>query len=269
MARPTRKPVPPTTPLLKSPVRVSPLDSSALMGQLRELHEKAEDPEVGRMPADEELYSALLYLEAQASALKGEDRRQAAISRVKLWQYLREQADTHQAKAIEDARTSGAEWAQLAPALAVNTASAAYNKALRLRAASLPDPQTDRPIRRTPEAALLAEREVAKRANTERRAQQEAARRHRLMVPLAERLLQHRAGLDDDDEVTFWLDEIAAVLPSCHTPTQLVSLATYVKAAVREIAKKERSGSRPAGTMADAVLAYMAAAELVSPGEAA
>ncbi|MFE3412400.1 hypothetical protein ACFXMT_30040 [Streptomyces mirabilis] len=266
MARPSRNSASKTKPLLKQPVRVGKLDSALLVGELRKLHEEAEDPNLHRMPGDKELFGALQYLEAHAGALKTADaRRKAAITRVQLWQYLREQADIHQSKAIDDARAANAEWAQLAPALAVNAASAAYNKALRLRAAALPhSPHNETAIRRTPEAVLEAERLAAARAAAERRAQQEAARQHRLLAPVASRLLQHRAGLDDGQDITYWLDEIAAVLPSCETPTQLVSLATYVKAVVREIAKAERGGASSAGTTAEATLAYLAAAELVS-----
>src|SRR5437868_4291063 len=130
MARSARRPAAaPTKPLLKPPVRVGTLDAAALIGELRHLHEVAEDENIGRMPADEELFQALLYLEANAGAVKSKAaRRKAAITRVKLWQYLREQADIHQAKAVEDARAANAEWADLVPALAVNTPSAAYNK---------------------------------------------------------------------------------------------------------------------------------------------
>ncbi|MCX4598294.1 hypothetical protein OG819_55140 [Streptomyces sp. NBC_01549] len=233
---------------------------------MRQLHEEAEDKEVGRMPADEELFRALLHLEARAGALKsGEARRKAAITRVKLWEYLREQADVHQAKAIEDARAANAEWAELVPALAVNTPSAAYNKATRLRAAALTDlSHGDRPVRRTPEAVLEVERQAALRAAEERRAQKHAARRHGLVAPVAQRLIEHRAGLDDDGEVTFWLDQIAAVLPRCKTPTQLVSVETYVEAVVRELRKVERATARPAASTADAQLAYEAAADLVA-----
>ena len=147
------------------------------------------------MPAEQELFGALQYLEAHADALKTADaRRKAALARVKLWQYLREQADIHQSKAIDAARAANVEWAQLAPALAVNTVSAAYNKALRLRAAALPHPShLESAIRRTPEAVLEAERLAAARAAAERHTEQEAARQHRLMAPVASRC-RCRAG---------------------------------------------------------------------------
>jgi hypothetical protein len=266
MARPARKPAAPTKPLLKTPVRIGKLDTAAVIGELRQLHEDAEDKDVGLMPADEELFGALLYLEANAGALKSEKaRRQAAIARVRLWEYLREQADLHQAKAIEHARAAGVEWTDLVPALAVNTASAAYNKAKRLQAAVLTDASRDgRPVRRTPEAVLEAERQAAAQAAAARRAEEEAARRYALLAPVAQRLLEHRAGLDDDGEVTYWLDQIAAVLPNCQTPTQLVSLRTYVEAVVREMRKTERATGRPAASTTEARLAYAAAVEIVT-----
>ncbi|MFJ5901904.1 hypothetical protein ACIQFZ_42810 [Streptomyces sp. NPDC093064] len=265
MARPARKSVAPTKPLLKPPVRIGNVDTAAVIGELRQLHEEAEDENVGRMPADEELFQALLYLEANASALKSEKaQRKAAIARVRLWEYLREQADLHQTKAIEHARAAGAEWADLVPALAVKAPSAAYNKAKRMQAAALTAAsRTDRPVRRTPEAVREAERLAAARAAAERRAEEEAARRHVLLAPVAQRLLEYRTGLDNDEDVTFWLDQIAAVLPSCQTRTQLVSLQTYMEAVVRELKKVERTTGRAAATTDDARLAYAAAAELV------
>lgn len=266
MPRPARKPAAATKPLLKPPVRIGNLDTAALVGELRQLHEEAEDENVGRMPADEELFGALLYLEAHAGALKTEKaRHRAALARVMLWEYLREQTDLRQAKAIENARAAGAEWADLAPALAVNAPSAAYNKAKRMKAAVLTaGSRSDVPVRRTPEAVREAEQRAAARAAAERRAEEEAARRHALLAPVAQRLLEHRTGLDDDDEVSFWLDQIEALLPSCRTPTQLVSLGTYVEAVVREVRRKERTTGRPGAATADAQSALLGAAELIA-----
>ncbi|MEU2282491.1 hypothetical protein ABZ614_11260 [Streptomyces sp. NPDC013178] len=267
MARSSKKSVTPTKPLFRPTVRIGPLDTVGLIGRLRRLHEDAEDPYVDRMPADEELYGALLYLETNAQVLKSERaRRMAALERVRLWEYLRERTDTHQARAVDDARAAGVEWAELAPQLAVKAPSAAYNKALRLRAAALTDPtQPDRPVRRTPEAVLLAERQAAAKAAAERRAAEEARRRHALLAPVAHRLLEHRDEFDDDDDVSFWLDQIEAVLPHCETPTQFVSLAIYVEAVVRELRKTERSTARPIRSEG-ATSAYAAAAELVAGG---
>ncbi|MEU1276307.1 hypothetical protein [Streptomyces sp. NPDC005799] len=265
-ARTSRKPDV-KKPLLKPRTLIGPLDTAALVGMLRQLHEDAEDESLSRMPADEELYGALLHLEAHAGALRSaEARRVAAITRVKLWEYVREQADIHQARAIEDAREAKAEWTQLVPALAVRTASAAYNKATRLRAAALTDASrgVDGSVRRTPEAVLEAERQTALREAEARRIADEAVRRHDLLVPVARRLVEHRAGLDDGADVTDWLDEVATVLPDCTTATRIVSLRTYVAAVVRELRKIERTTGCPAAATPEAQLAYEAAAALVA-----
>ncbi|MFF8432408.1 hypothetical protein ACF07Y_46290 [Streptomyces sp. NPDC016566] len=247
-------------------MKVGHLDAAAIVGELRQLHEDAEDPDVDRMPDDEELYRALLYLDKHASSLRDEKaRRTAAIKRVTLWQYLREQADLLQARAIADARAAGAEWADLTGPLAVATRTAAYNKATRLRAAALAVSSVDgHAVRRTPEAVLEAERQIERRAAAERRAEEEAAHRHELLVPVAQRLLRHRDGLVDDEDVAFWLDQIEAVLPNCHTPTQVVSLGTYLEALVRALRKIERHTAQPASLTEEAQLAYVAAGELLT-----
>lgn len=137
MVKRARSSVPPTKPLLKAPMRIGPLDASAVVGELRQMHEDAEDPDVERMPADDELFGALLYAEKHVQALRrqpSEVQRAAALKRVQLWEYLREQAEIHQARAVDDARGAGAQWIQLAPAMAVGAPSAAYNEAKRLKA---------------------------------------------------------------------------------------------------------------------------------------
>lgn len=269
MARPARKSTAPTKPLVKPPIRIGNVDAAAVIGELRQLHEAAEDTNVDRMPADEELFRALLHLETHADALK-DDRaqRDSAIKRVRLWEYLREQVDLHQSKAIDQARAAGVQWVDLAPSLAVNAPSAAYNKAKRLQAAVLTEEAgrrtiDKRPVRRTPEAVREFERLAAAKAAAQRRAEAEAAARHALLAPLAQRLIEQRAGLDDEGEVTYWLDQIAEVLTECRTPTQLVSLEIYVKAVVRELRKIERTTARAAASTADAQAAYAAAAKLI------
>jgi hypothetical protein len=241
-----------------------------LVGELRQLHEDAEDADIERMPADIELYGALLYAEKHAKALRNRrgteaSQRAAAIKRVLLWEYLREQTDLHQAKAIEDARAAKAEWADLAPVLAVNTPSAAYNKAKRLQATRLTDGSLgDRPVRRTPEAVIEAERRIAAQVLAERRAAESARERHQLVLPVAQRLLDHREELAADTDAQDWLDEMAAVVDDCHTPTQQVSLARYLDAAVRAFAKMEQRTGKPPATTEAARLAYSAAVELLS-----
>lgn len=255
-----------TKPLLKAPVRIGALDARAVVGELRQMHEDAGDPDVERMPADEELFGALLYAERHSQALRRRSaaaQRAAALKRVRLWEYLREQADVHQARAVDDARGSGAQWVELAPALAVNAPSAAYNKAKRLKAVQLVDetPQ-GRAVRRTPEAVLEAERRIAREQVAERRAQEAAQLQHELLVPVADRLLKERASLRIDEDVEYWLEEIEAVLPHCETPLQMVSLQRYVDAALRALSKLEKRTARPVALTDEAQLALAAAVEL-------
>ncbi|MEU3795966.1 hypothetical protein [Streptomyces fructofermentans] len=246
-------------------MRIGRLDVAAVIGELRHLHETAEDRSIDQMPSDEELYGALLYLEANSGALKSQEaRRTAALRRVQLWEYIREQADIHQGKAIDDARQAAAAWSDLAPVLAVRVPSAAYNKAMRLRAAVISgSPTGEQLLRRTPEAVLEAEKQAELKAAANRRAAAEAARRHTLLAPVARRLIECRQALDDDDEVTFWLDQVEAVLPDCRTPTQLVSLETYVRAVARELRKSGRSAGHDSPMASDAQLAVAAAVELI------
>ncbi|MGW1189177.1 hypothetical protein [Streptomyces sp. NPDC002559] len=220
------------------------------------------------MPADEELFGALLYMEKQAHALQARPldvRKAAAMKRVQLWEFLREQAEVHQSRAVEDARNAGAQWAQLAPALAVVAPSAAYNKAKRLKAIELTDetPQA-RPVRRTPEAVLRAERRLILEQAAERRAQEAAQRRHQLLVPVADRLLNQRDGLVPDEDAEYWFEEIETVLPNCRTPLQMVSLHRYLQAAVRALSKVEQRTARPVSFTEGARLALSAATEFLN-----
>ncbi|MER6529054.1 hypothetical protein [Streptomyces sp. NPDC001508] len=268
MARRARKSPSPTTPLVKQPLRIGTLDAVGVVGELRQLHEDAEDPSVERMPADDEVYGALLYAEKHAGALRRlppERQKAAALKRVVLWEYLRERAEVHQARAVADARGTGAEWAELAPVLAVKASSAAYNKAKRLRAAALADeaPRDAEPLRRTPEAVIAAENRIARHKQAEQRAQEAVRRRHHILVPVAQRLLDHRDGLVPDEDAEYWLDEMAEVLPSCTTATQMTSLSRYLSAAVRALSRREQRTTLPVATTDEARIALAAAVALV------
>lgn len=268
MARRSRKSHSPTKPLVRPPFRIGMVDARAVVGELRQLHEDAEDPSVERMPADDEVYGALLYAEkhlGSLSRLPPERQKEAALKRVQLWEYLREQADAHQSRAVADARAAGAEWAELAPVLAVKAPSAAYNKALRLKAAELTENASDGgPVRRTPEAVIRAERHLARQQEAEQRAQEAARERHHLLVPVARGLLEHRDGLVLDEDVEYWLDEVEEVMPSCATPTQMISLNRYLDAAVRAMGKLEQRTARPVATTHQARLALSAAVEFLA-----
>ncbi|MFF4983979.1 hypothetical protein ACFY3O_28530 [Streptomyces sp. NPDC001046] len=249
--------------MVRPRIRVGRIDAMAAVAELRRLHESAADPAVERMPADDEIYGALLHAERNAPALRTlshEAQQAAAIHRVRLWEYLRERADVHQARAVAAARAAGAEWLHLAPALAVKAASAAYNKARRLHAALLTDETAQTPpVRRTPEAVRETERRRAQRRAAEQREQEEARQRNHLLMPVAHRLLEHRDGLPPDDDAEYWLDEMAEVLTSCVTPTQMVSLERYLDAALRALARYEQRTARPVATTEAARAALSAA----------
>lgn len=256
----------PTKPLVKAPMRIGSLDAPAVVAELRQMHEDAEDPDVERMPADDELFGALLYAEKHAQALRRQPpqvQRAAALKRVQLWEYLRELTDLHQGRAVDDARQAGAQWIELAPVMAVGAPNGAYNKAKRLKAVELIDetPQSH-PVRRTPEAVLKAERRLVLEQAAELRAQEAAMRRHELLVPVATRLLEQREFLQRDDDADYWLEEIEAVLPHCQTPLQMLSLNRYLDAAVRALSKVEKHTARPVALTEEAHLALAAAVEL-------
>ncbi|MEU3491217.1 hypothetical protein [Streptomyces massasporeus] len=268
MARRSRRSTPPTKPLVKHPLRIGKMDAAAAVGELRQLHEDAGDPNVERMPADDEPYGALLYAEKHSNSLRQlppERQKAAALKRVLLWQYLLERAEIHQARAVNDARVAGAEWRELAPALAVKAPNAAYNKAKRLQAAALTDdgPGTE-PVRRTPEAVVETEQRFIRQKEAERRAQEAAQQRHHLLLPVASRLLQHRDGLVPDEDADYWLDEVSEVLSNCSTPTQVVSLSRYLSAAVRALSNAASRLAQPAATTDEARLALSAAAAMAT-----
>ncbi|MGW5008432.1 hypothetical protein [Streptomyces parvulus] len=254
----------PTKPLVRPTRSVGPLDAPALVDQLRSLHEEAEDPAVERMPADDEIYGALLYVEKHAGSLRGlapEKQKAAALTRVLLWEFLGERLHVHQSTAIEAARAAGAEWRELAPALAVGASNAAYNKALRLRAVSLADAGPEgEPVRRTPEAVRRAERCIAKQRAAEQRAQTAARQRHHLLARSAQRLLDQQDGLVLDEDAEYWLGEVAEVLPHCDTPTQMLGLSRYLSAALRALRRLEQHSGKPMARTREAHAACAAVA---------
>ncbi|MFE1261721.1 hypothetical protein ACFW5X_14445 [Streptomyces albogriseolus] len=258
----------PTKPLVRQVRSVGPVDARALVGELRQFHEEAEDPGIERMPADEEIYGALLYAEKRAGSLRAlpaEKQKAAALIRVLLWEFLSERLRVHQSTAIDDARSAGAEWRELAPALAVGAPSAAYNKARRLQAGSLSDavPGTGR-VRRTPEAVRQAERRIAEHRAAEERAQAAARQRHHLLAGAAQRLLDQQGALVMDEDVEYWLGEVAEVLPHCTTPTQMLGLSRYLSAALRALRRLEHRTGQPSARTHEAHAACAAVASALA-----
>ncbi|RDD84345.1 hypothetical protein [Streptomyces parvulus] len=221
------------------------------------------------MPSDEEVYGALLYLDAHASALtalSSDHQREAALERVLLWQYVRERLDRLQDRAISDARAAGAPWTALAPALAVSSPSAAYNKARRLRVAALAEEVDGEQLRRTPEAVRKAEQRIATRRRAEERELSAIRKRHDALLRAAGRLVDERDALLRDEDVDYWLEELQEVLPRCETPTQMAGLSRYAHALVRALRKAEGAAGRPLANTPEAHAAYAAVASLFDPG---
>lgn len=268
MAKRAQSTTRPTKPLVKAPMRIGALDAAAVVGELRQMHENAEDPDVERMPDDHELFGALLYAEKHTRALRTQPQEvqsAAALKRVQLWEYLREQTERHQARAVLDAREAGVPWAELAPALAVAAPNAAYNKAKRLMAVELTDDTPlPQPVRRTPEAVVQAERRLVLERAAERRAQEAARRRHELLVPVVTRLVEQRDALARDEDADYWFEEIEAVLPDCRTPLQMASLGRYLAALVRALTKRQEHTARPAALTDEARQALAAAVDLLN-----
>lgn len=265
--RKTRGPVAAAAPLRKTPATAGEADPATLLGELAAAYAAA-----GARDMPDDLLGALRYAERHQGVLAAPDSglsqdavRKAALNRVRLWEHLRretaELVDRHQVRAVDAARTAGAEWADLAEPLAVRAASSAATKAKRMRAVDLTDP-AGRRLRRTPEAvdAALAYQEGQAVAALRREAAEQ--RRRALVTRIATNLLAHRVELAADEEVAYWLDETATVLADCRTPTQVVSLATYVEAAVRHLQRHEQRTGESAAVTEGAVAAYEAACAL-------
>ncbi|MFG2526008.1 hypothetical protein ACGFU5_44720, partial [Streptomyces sp. NPDC048527] len=110
-------------------IRLGDIETTALVDRLRELYKAGNDPKFEQFPASDELWLVLRHAERWAGELKVDEQRvdpkdvmgEAAVVRAKLWQYLREQADAGQLKAIESGRDVGMPWHRFNEALCVGT----------------------------------------------------------------------------------------------------------------------------------------------------
>ncbi|MFD8316274.1 hypothetical protein [Kitasatospora purpeofusca] len=252
-------------PLLKAPVQLALSNPDALVRELRDLHEKYGSAD--SMPDDSELYGALLWTERHAADLRRAPdavRQRAALARVQLWQHLREQLDRHQLAAVDDARAAGVEWAALAGPLAVAAASAAYNRAARMRAAGMIDPE-GQPIRRTPEAVVHTLAQIANEQRKAQRREAAAAGLHAAVAAAAGRLVASRKELPPDEDVQDWIDEVELTLADCDAAAQQVRLHRYVVATVRALHRFTRTHGSPPATASEALAAVAAANALPQP----
>ncbi|MET8676038.1 hypothetical protein ABZW18_00135 [Streptomyces sp. NPDC004647] len=169
---------------------------------------------------------------------------EAAVLRATLWQYLREQTDRGQLKAIDDGRAAGLPWHHFIQPLCVSTKHGAYQKARRLAAEQLREPYE----RRSPEVA---------REHEDRRVAEERAERLRVSAqerrfPIAQRitrqLLQHRDGLVVAGMAAYWLDELSETADDRQTPLERANFSDFLEAFVRAIHQLARERKQPATT---------------------
>jgi hypothetical protein len=214
------------------------------------------------------LYALLVFAERASrrisdTALRGE----AAVHRVMLWQWLREQIDAHQLRAVDDARNADVEWAQLVRPLGVESVPGAHNKVRRMRAGEAIGADGT-PVRRTPAAVTAA---LAARAaeEVEERARARAALAHAERILAAARLMRaHVAALLTDDgegDIEYWITEMEAVLADVEkagsaTTAQVASLAACLSRASQQIKRLAETSGHPAARTEEAAAALKAAA---------
>jgi hypothetical protein len=149
---------------------------------------------------------------------------EAAVLRAKLWQYLREQADAGQFKAVEDGQAAGVPWDHFTEALCVTSKQGAYQKARRLKADQVREPGE----RRTPDFA----REHEERAAAEERAERALMLVQERRFPVAQRigrlLLEHRDGIVLDHWAKYWLGEIAETIDDRDDPAKRARFTGWV-----------------------------------------
>ncbi|MFG2162795.1 hypothetical protein [Streptomyces olivaceus] len=254
--------------------RLQGVDPRVLAGQLYELHARAErggdQGYLERWPGDGETHGVLLFAQAHADRLAGEAHQQAALLRITLAEWLRQQADPLQLRALDDARGAGVRWDQVALALQYIGAdgepnpSSAFNRHASLKVAVHGEPED----RRQPHVARIIEARVV-REELERRERERAEdARYPAMDAAARALLTHfREGeiLSDPDD-DFWWDELVEVVDDRRDATERANLVVYVRGAVHETyAYARRTGQEPT-TTAQAAAALEAASALVDPG---
>ncbi|MFF3358807.1 hypothetical protein ACFYWN_40850 [Streptomyces sp. NPDC002917] len=251
--------------------RLSGLDPHALAARLYELHNEASkrpdardaaQEALSRWPGDAAFYNVLLWAQQHAEHLVSQEAQEAAVLRVQLSQLLRERLDPVQLRAVEDARGAGATWERLAPALAVDSVTGAFNKARRL-AVTVRGLAEDR---RSPEAARALEARVATEALERQRREEAEDVRYPLVQAAARRLLAafERGELSTQPE-DYWITELAEVIDDRTNPLERANLALILRNATAEIYRNTRHTDREAAATDEAGQALEAAASLSLP----
>ncbi|MDH6711216.1 hypothetical protein P3T27_007969 [Kitasatospora sp. MAA19] len=240
---------------------VDPRAEAARLYDLHAAERDADDEALAWWPGDTELWGVLRWAESHARALNGDGARQeAALLRTRLIQWLREQTDALQLRAVGDAREAGVSWERLAPALGVESVNGAYNKARRLKVAVEGDPED----RRSPDVARLIEERAAAEALARRRTEALEGARFPAIAAACRALLHNRRDLATDKEDPFWMDQLAAVVDDRHSPAERAMLTMYLRNAVRETYQAAKASASPAASTPEALAALEAAAHLAA-----
>jgi hypothetical protein len=230
---------------------------------LRELHELGGNPAYERFPASDELSRVLEHAQTWAGKLTQPTDSpvnvvgEAAVLRAKLRQYLREQTDAGQLKAIEDGRATGVPWDHFTEALCVTSEQGAYQKARRLKAEQVREPGQ----RRTLDVA---------RGHEDRTAAEEQAARALMLVqdrrfPAARQigrlLLEHRHGIVMDHWAKHGRGQIAETIDDRDDPAKRARFTGWVESFVQAVHGHARQRTQPSTTTEEARRALALATE--------
>ncbi|MFE4678781.1 hypothetical protein, partial [Streptomyces sp. NPDC056723] len=172
--------------------------------------------------------------------VKGE----AAVLRATLWQYLREQGDAGQLKAIETGRAAGVPWHHFTEALCVTSKQAAYQKARRLKAEDVREPGE----RRAPEVAREHEDRTVAEQRAERALLLVQERRFPVARQIALLLLEHRDGIVMDSWAAYWIGEIAETIDDRDSPDERGRFTGWLESFVRAVHGHARERNEPSTT---------------------
>ncbi|MDW8804382.1 hypothetical protein P1P68_06135 [Streptomyces scabiei] len=270
--RATKKTAAPKATRERRPARqLQGVDPRVLAGQLYELHARAERRGdrgyLERWPGDGETHGVLLFAQAYADRLEGEAYERAALLRITLAEWLRQQADPLQLRALDDARSAGVRWDQVALALQYIGAdgepnpSSAFNKHASLKVAVRGQPED----RRQPHVARIVEARAVQEEQERRERERVEDARYPAMDAAARALLEHfgRGEIVSDPDDDFWWSELAGVVDDRRDAFERANLVVYVRGAVRETYAFARRACLPPTTTVGGRQALEAAAALV------
>ncbi|MFD4320447.1 hypothetical protein [Streptomyces sp. NPDC058548] len=275
MGRRAMKKVAPKATRERRPARrLQGVDPRVLAGQLYELHARAErqgdQGYLERWPGDGETHGVLHFAQAYADRLEGEAYRRAALLRITLTEWLRQQADPLQLQALDDARGAGVQWDQVALVLQYTNRdgepnpSSAFNRHASLKVAVLGRPED----RRQPHVARIIEARAVQEELERRERERAEDARYPAMDAAARALLEHfESGeiLSDPDD-DFWWGELASVVDDRQDASERANLVVYVRGVVRETYAHARRAGEPPTTTGRARRALEGAAALVDSG---